>query len=1677
MAGGPGQHAQALIDPLDRALPAPPPIPLDGLVSYVPRAGINAGPPTSILLTGTSSTTGSVLDIPGVQGTAMAFESVKSGVATPTFGTLRILPDAVLPRLPSFRDGQVGGFTLAFWARVPTSAADTTHALAGLRSSIVSFDDTDPTVKTICTAPRPQDDLIHIACPPIVYQGISITPNPTIRQIRAYYGSTAAPLNLVNGTCPSFEAVGANGNCGSPSMQALAETACLGKQTCSIHAGRTLTDNSCAQAPFDLSKGTPIVQAVCASNDQSDGPAFVVENAASGHVLSFKVPGFDPMSSGASVKDGAWHHVALTYRPYPGAPYGGLATLYVDGLRAAHSDQINVRPFSEVILGAAPMGALASAYKLSGTTLPATYVSKTGMLAGAADLDEVFIYDRALVDQEVVSLKSKADQHLVRAWPHLPHARIVASGAGLSGGPASVVPVQSTQLYDRGLTKSVATPVLFSDGAVALGLPAGVKFSQSTTDGDLTGLTNYTFAGWVRVGALTAGKNVLRLLQGATPVLQLQVAAGCGGGSLVGKVGTASATPATTCDHVLKAGEWAFVAFTQTGKLQSVTVDGAEIGRTTTAAATSLFTASGGARTFEAGDGVDLYWAGLFDRALKADELVLWRSQGPAAWFDGALFKDTSGSHLRDYAGFHNNNGTLGSAVIPQLWTGAGAASTAAAQAGPLALSPTGALGTITVPANGRFHTVSGSTLVPFSMSARVHLPGGLTSTTPLVAFEVPGTATSTQRPVSAQLVCTFAGTALACHVEVTAKQAASGAVQTWSSAISTVSFASSTGRVKAGFDVDVAIAYDGSSPVVSLGSPGAHKSNGSLDATALPGAIVALTSTTATGTQTVSGKPPVGGSFFRISPGDGSTLSDVRLYARPLSPVELQHLVALDCGSRSCDATGRSCVGATATTMPVCGGCADGIEGASVPGGECFQKLPFFAKCIQSEECESGMCSFEGRCVTTTVTDNCTTTCAALGRTCKQSVYLPAFATCSAKCATDYDPPLGDLAHDACRWNPTRDDGESCSHDTECKSGACISASEVQYAMSLFAPRNCTGITSCPRWTNTTTNQPFACDPNGRYGGSSCPQVATGSSVQAGLKRCAAATSATCEADHKQSRVQHDQGLFKKDAYVCGQCSTASYAGKPLWVPEYRALSPNACATIWNNYVKRSIERRGDWGDIFNEPTLLNLKQFVLDKEGTVTPAEWAALEKAGVGGDTLAFATAPAEDKDPIRARFNGYFLLSDCATPQLTISLPYAQWSYQTDPETGYASQVTQKTFTTPWFDPDFNGITCAANKYPNGTTCPPPGSNTTVAQGYKFCESGFCARDNLVCETGFGRLGVSENASRGDKKQPDGASDMGAFNLIQSNVTAVDAGHDKGPLEKAGAAKEHGYTLTVSNSNKLVMFGSKPFDVLSMEMTMNGNMSEDNADYTSSIFLFDVEIPHGNTPAAKCQAASWTNGKYKKPTKPTCSLVADPKELVPDLPTVKVCFPIPDPCEEGGGIKGGICVRSTTLVGPVPITIEASVIIDACVGAGTEIDDETQEPAFTIKPEIVLNADIKGGVGGSYGPIDVYAGVRAEVTIVGLEFPIKWGLKVERIDKDKDEHAIEDMYTVEFFRGVSAELTVLKLAVGFFAEVGVSIFKVEWEDNMFEYGGLHFAWDLDEHAISSAKLDFQNPTADQ
>ena len=138
-------------------------------------------------------------------------------------------------------------------------------------------------------------------------------------------------------------------------------------------------------------------------------------------------------------------------------------------------------------------------------------------------------------------------------------------------------------------------------------------------------------------------------------------------------------------------------------------------------------------------------------------------------------------------------------------------------------------------------------------------------------------------------------------------------------------------------------------------------------------------------------------------------------------------------------------------------------------------------------------------------------------------------------------------------------------------------------------------------------------------------------------------------------------------------------------------------------------------------------------------------------------------------------------------------------------------------------------------------------------------------------------------------------------------------------------------------------------------------------------------------------------------------------------------------------GRVCFKRQSVIGPVPIFVEAEMAPKLTITFGGDVDGETGFPAMLVKPAVALEVEVKGGVGGEIGPVEVAAGVQGALTLVELAFPVKYALAMtQAINAAKQ--VVQDVWKVQKLVISQLELTFLRLGVGVFFEIGIGPFKL-------------------------------------
>jgi len=758
------------------------------------------------------------------------------------------------------------------------------------------------------------------------------------------------------------------------------------------------------------------------------------------------------------------------------------------------------------------------------------------------------------------------------------------------------------------------------------------------------------------------------------------------------------------------------------------------------------------------------------------------------------------------------------------------------------------------------------------------------------------------------------------------------------------------------------------------------------------------------------------------------------------------------------------------------------------------------------------------------------------------------------------------------CTWNPQRTFGDHCETSQDCTSGLCVERATTVYGVNSDAKdlehgRYFTSaITKSPQDDNTYWGPFHTCDDK-----TGCAVAAAKAGTD---KVCAAPAQAQCESINMSVRAVSGTRWDGQSVggYACEGCSKEQYAGKPFYRQAWTMMSPEACQTLYESYfdmhTKDVAGRSGvyignqfyvsSWpagfspyfawdmegnqgyppgsgqgagendpyakGDLLEqEPTLAILRRLILkdnNPTGGLQPAQLSALQKAGLGNDLIGWEHLPEWQKNVHRRmrqdKNYGYggiwtvtkpdiFPIGACNLPAETSKPLFASTA------TANASQ---------FFDNEINKPVCVPNKYPNGTTCPPPGkeSQFTRANAGEMCDSGFCAADTSRCESGYKFYEMTYGQSRDDGKEGGGGNDLGAISLDQNSGAQFyfdEVDDTKTKLEDGSDDRRH-YILDGHTKESITVFG-KTLNVLDLSVLLTvvpgAEESEDKATYKQEFLVLGVTPPSmPAVPSASCGAAEWKDGEWQAPKceikrkklkvgieveskgdsgegehseagpkKSSAELGGDVEEDIVDAGEVTLAeFQIPLPLqecpEELDGFKlvfGRACFAKQTLIGPVPFKVEAELAPEAKVEFGAELDSDTLEPAAVVKPAFGLALEVKGGVGGNIGPLEIFAGIKAAITIIEIALPLKFGIAFEQAAKvvSGQSTAVTDLWIVKKVIGLDLELTFLEIALSLFFEVGVGPFKVEFEYEFFDFEGIKFVWELGAMTVFQYKVDFQ------
>jgi hypothetical protein len=983
-AGRAGARAEWAVSPTDDVRPSAPPVSRDQLLAWVPALGINAGSPRTTLHT--LALKGGATLAPLAKGATGPGFSTRDGDLS-RFAALRVVPDAPFRASASHAGRTTGGFTAAAFIRVPVAsnnwgnALGSALALAGTSGS--SAKDFEPGLalplpanplsfaRERCVLARPFDTSIH-----------TLGEGPIIG-VQAYFGGVNALTGLAAigslRDCGAYRAVPRTFTCLSD-IQALAESTCLGKTSCSIPAWQAVKALQGCTTPENGRLMLRVVTGETAARHLN----LSVRSLAEGGQLELTVA--DPsgrrvdLLSGSPFPRGEWAHVAVSFEPLAPAAEGALQagelSVYLNGERVAVAQHVAVDPLWAWDWGAAT---------ITGGANPLAKVGSDS--AAVADYDDALLYARALSRAEVGQLAGRTGSAVAaRVWPSVEASVMAANRLWTVGGNVKAVPVAVPWLRDASASTAANDVAVVADFD-GVSVAPGATTEYPAGGADLDGLTSWTFAGWLRPGALTADQTLLEVKQGASARVRLATSSAsvCGGRGLVVTFpdGTQAATPG--CDHVLANGEWLFVVVSANGAQRFVSLDGAAQSVVVAGAASAPLFAGDvtGARTVVQTAAADLGWLTLLPSFPGASVVHALRSTGPDVWLDGAVggVTGTPAGTPRDWASFHN---TAVAGPTDRPSTGQGATGAVIANGTTNFSASTSGAGYVRIPARGRLSptipvaTTAGlatsGTPRTFTVSERARiatLASGASLTYRLFELADVGKAAAW-----ATLRCSgLAEGGQQCKV-LAARRLASGSVARFTSPPFVLTVPGASAEFGLALSFADATTGAGDRPILAVTLPSGDADLAATDPVAkVPKSfkdagrwLVTLDPyTPGPGLDAVQEPEPTfaaadGSAFFipgRLASGvAGPTgVYDVRVYGRALTFGQLVSASASDCERLGCDDALRVCLtppAGAALALAACGGCA---TGAAEHGGVCAPKAGFLDECLTGDECASGLC------------------------------------------------------------------------------------------------------------------------------------------------------------------------------------------------------------------------------------------------------------------------------------------------------------------------------------------------------------------------------------------------------------------------------------------------------------------------------------------------------------------------------------------------------------------------------------------------------------------------------------------------------------------------------------------------------------------------------------------------
>ncbi len=1344
-----------------------------------------------------------------------------------------------------------------------------------------------------------------------------------------------------------------------------------------------------------------------------------------------------------------YHHVGIIFTPlnrnaFTGKDPGTLA-IYFDG-QLAHTE-------------AGTFGSLSS------ITFGSTKIGQTEVLSYAA-LDDIFTYRTSLSEGEMQALYTKPQKGIARVWP-----------------AAMPLNVLDAAPYTQARANAASTVL----GTFALAGPVERQDDEKIAN-ENSDFQNFTYAGWYFIPE-DAPKNVDLFSIRADKLGTIYVRIAVENQTPYAEVSDGTNTDRLTggSRFAVTRGAWHFVALTRSPRALRLYVD-SELTAETAPSVPPFLAASLQSPTLRAAYGLyPTAWTVGLSRESSAADLEALRSPGPRIWLNGSSSEVTVSTALAaiaasGFTGALDGEGTPQSPpetqaagqktrriVAPNDYGGHCVFESDAGVCDPVATY--GGVGGVSVGREGSIRLsreLGGRVQIPatrllrdkLGVSFSVYLEPGTEDRVPLFARDFPtlGAGPPTDARIDAQCYSGFF-----CALAVTYPPTLG------STARKTNYYTLVTGKW-----TKIAVGFNGTSePVVAIDG-----ALGEIYTTSESEEPAGSDVTSLSKEQTARLRFGFDMREYSTSTASPFDIDEIRVYARPMSPMELTTLTA-SCENMSCDISSRQCfAGFTKTATPLCSNCLSdtyvGVENNPLYGMTntvCLAKQAFAAQCASDSQCASGVCidSFCGSSDEAATREECFER----RRDVRRQGSAPRF-TCG-KCYAFHDPPLDASPIGACVWKPPKkhrdvvgagnegsfDKDATPGFDTyECNSGHAVTTTEPKF--SVIQDERLPSLADQADKDKVRRN--------------SAGQVRVDPIAKTELRsRCTPAMPdgcSQCETNPKPAFCTQEfvnNVCFKSGCKACSQegmnCNTSQgypfcTTCRPNFRPQRTFLTPEACAKVFNSLNEFQVRPTTAWNNsrwrvLFDErpipfPThLMSLTGIGLradEEEGR--PSYLSDLEKQGVGVPYTRFGEKRFYQK--CEGRTYVYTPAGFEMTNKGVCNGNYEElYEDATRLVGGKSLHLYDCVLPDSAFQSSYNDEICVSVKNPRGATCPPLNPQTGLPEegdGDNFCETGYCGRSLGVCTDG----GVQQEkvARKDSAEQSSSGFDVGVFGVNVSSLVATK--HDVTSTGRTSVSR-FAYSLT---AKVMAFLDIKVFD-FSGQITTDGIK---DPHISTTYELLGASLPPDQKPVAACTNASWSDDGDWEGTG-ECEINLDQP---PGPPKLAVKFPVAEDAKEK------FEKSRTFMAGYIPIQVKAALVVDAGIGLEAGFSDAEIEARFGIKPVFAVGVEVSGGIGGEVeaGPLTfgASAGLRAAITLIELALPSGWNMQIEQ-ETDESGKALNRFYITDR-ADISLEMSILSLAFSIYAEVELGIFSIEWEYLIVELKNLTFKKSL----LSGPKREF-------